>query len=52
MFIPRGDSAAWNVFIWTGLFTGLGIQICLFSIEWYARLDKECPRTIVSSNDS
>ena len=51
MFIPRGNSAPWNVFIWTSLFTGIGIQICLFSVEWYARSTNDCPRTIDSFID-
>jgi len=50
MFIPSGGahSAVWNIFIWTSLFSGLGIQICFFAIEWYARENGQCPRNIVS----
>ena len=48
LFIPSRNNAPWNIFIWTSLFTGLGIQICLFGIEWYARETSQCPRTIVS----
>jgi len=51
MFIPKGNNGSWNVFIWTTLFLGLGIQICLFSIEWYARNTNQCPRTIDSFMD-
>ncbi|RNA41655.1 sterol O-acyltransferase 1-like isoform X2 [Brachionus plicatilis] len=42
LFIPRGNNAAWNVFVWISLFSGIGIQVCLFSIEWNAR--EQCPR--------
>lgn len=47
MFLPFGNHAAYNIFIWLALFTGLGIQLCLFSVEWYARETNQCPRTIV-----
>ncbi|CAF5056571.1 unnamed protein product, partial [Rotaria magnacalcarata] len=30
--------------IWTSLFVGLGMQMCLYSIEWYAR--QNCPRVV------
>lgn len=49
MFIPFGNHAAYNIFIWLALFTGLGIQLCLFSVEWYARETNQCPRTIDSA---
>ncbi|KAM7536287.1 hypothetical protein Aperf_G00000083663 [Anoplocephala perfoliata] len=37
----RGESRSWNIFLWTGLFMGMGIMMCLYSMEWYAR--KNCP---------
>ncbi|CAF1148007.1 unnamed protein product [Adineta steineri] len=40
----RTQNNAFNVFIWTSLFVGLGMQMCLYSIEWYAR--QNCPRTL------
>ncbi|KAH9282088.1 Sterol O-acyltransferase 1 [Echinococcus granulosus] len=37
----RGRSRLWNVGLWAGLFMGMGILMCLYSMEWYAR--KNCP---------
>ncbi|XP_051854820.1 sterol O-acyltransferase 1 isoform X1 [Antechinus flavipes] len=31
----------WNVLMWTSLFLGNGILLCLYSHEWYAR--QQCP---------
>jgi sterol O-acyltransferase len=42
----RTQNIAFNIFIWTSLFVGLGMQMCLYSIEWYAR--QNCPRAVVS----
>lgn len=42
----RTQNNAFNVFIWASLFVGLGMQMCLYSIEWYAR--QNCPQTVVS----
>ena len=42
----RTQNNAFNIFIWTSLFVGLGMQMCLYSIEWYAR--QNCPRAVVS----
>ena len=42
----RTQNNAFNVFIWASLFVGLGMQMCLYSIEWYAR--QNCPRYVVS----
>ena len=42
----RTRNNAFNVFIWASLFVGLGMQMCLYSIEWYAR--QNCPRAVVS----
>ncbi|XP_071990704.1 sterol O-acyltransferase 2 isoform X1 [Engystomops pustulosus] len=33
----------WNVMIWTFLFVGQGIQLCLYCQEWYAQI--HCPLT-------
>ena len=41
----RTRNNVYNVFIWTSLFIGLGMQMCLYSMEWYAR--QICPRTLV-----
>ncbi len=46
----RTQNNAFNIFIWTSLFVGLGMQMCLYSIEWYAR--QNCPRAVVSINKS
>lgn len=40
----RTQNNAFNVFIWASLFFGLGMQMCLYSIEWYAR--QNCPQTV------
>ena len=42
----RTQNNAFNVFIWASLFVGLGMQMCLYSIEWYAR--QNCPQSVVS----
>ncbi|CAM4748268.1 unnamed protein product [Rotaria magnacalcarata] len=45
LILPRRtQSKAFNIFIWTSLFVGLGMQMCLYSIEWYAR--QNCPRVV------
>lgn len=31
----------WNVIMWTALFLGQGVIICLYSQEWYAQ--RYCP---------
>ncbi|XP_040196566.1 sterol O-acyltransferase 2-like [Rana temporaria] len=36
-------SPVFNVMVWTCLFIGQGIQICLYSQEWYAQI--HCPLT-------
>jgi len=41
----RTQNNAFNVFIWASLFFGLGMQMCLYSIEWYAR--QNCPQFVV-----
>ncbi|PVD30707.1 hypothetical protein C0Q70_09982 [Pomacea canaliculata] len=35
------SSRSWNVFMWVMLFTGNGMLMCLYSMEWYAR--RSCP---------
>ncbi|VDO06353.1 unnamed protein product [Rodentolepis nana] len=37
----RGKSKLWNIGLWAGLLMGMGILMCLYSMEWYAR--KNCP---------
>ncbi|XP_066564493.1 sterol O-acyltransferase 2 isoform X2 [Amia ocellicauda] len=32
----------WNIIMWTCLFIGQGIQVCLYCQEWYAQI--HCPR--------
>ncbi|XP_072540869.1 sterol O-acyltransferase 2 [Salminus brasiliensis] len=34
---------AWNIIMWTCLFIGQGVQVCLYCLEWYAQV--HCPRT-------
>ncbi|XP_063284547.1 sterol O-acyltransferase 2-like [Pelobates fuscus] len=36
-------SPFWNVMVWTFLFIGQGIQLCLYCQEWYAQI--HCPLT-------
>lgn len=37
----KGKARSWNVFLWVALFTGTGVLMCLYSMEWYARIN--CP---------
>ncbi|NWU99718.1 SOAT1 acyltransferase, partial [Upupa epops] len=37
----RRKGPIWNVIMWTSLFLGQGVIICLYSQEWYARM--YCP---------
>ncbi|XP_061490210.1 sterol O-acyltransferase 1 isoform X2 [Rhineura floridana] len=37
----RRKGPIWNVFMWTSLFLGQGVILCLYSQEWYAR--QNCP---------
>ncbi|KAM4641174.1 sterol O-acyltransferase 1 [Discoglossus pictus] len=37
----RRKGPIWNVFMWTGLFLGQGVLLCLYSQEWYAQ--HQCP---------
>lgn len=43
----KGQARSWNVFLWVALFTGTGILMCLYSMEWYARIN--CPNNTVST---
>lgn len=42
----RRKGPIWNVIMWTSLFLGQGVIICLYSQEWYAR--QYCPMENVS----
>uniref|UniRef100_A0A8D0EEM9 O-acyltransferase n=1 Tax=Salvator merianae TaxID=96440 RepID=A0A8D0EEM9_SALMN len=37
----RRKGPIWNVIMWTSLFLGQGVILCLYTQEWYAR--KNCP---------
>ncbi|XP_068098684.1 sterol O-acyltransferase 1 [Hyperolius riggenbachi] len=37
----RRKGPIWNVIMWTSLFLGQGVLLCLYSQEWYAQ--KHCP---------
>lgn len=37
----KGSSRSWNVFLWLSLFMGMGLLMCLYSMEFFARLN--CP---------
>ncbi|XP_069088203.1 sterol O-acyltransferase 1 [Pleurodeles waltl] len=39
----RRKGPIWNVVMWTSLFLGQGVLICLYSQEWYAQ--RHCPIT-------
>ncbi|XP_071956472.1 sterol O-acyltransferase 1-like isoform X2 [Antedon mediterranea] len=49
-FLPgKNSSQPWNVFLWVSLFIGSGVIMCLYSQEWFARIN--CPRQIESQWD-
>ncbi|KAL4222557.1 Sterol O-acyltransferase 1 [Mactra antiquata] len=37
----KGQGRGWNVFLWLALFMGMGVLLCLYNMEWFAR--KNCP---------
>ncbi|KAJ7998850.1 hypothetical protein DPEC_G00209240 [Dallia pectoralis] len=39
----KRTSPAWNIIMWTCLFIGQGVMVCLYCQEWYAQI--HCPRT-------
>ncbi|XP_037623100.1 sterol O-acyltransferase 2 [Sebastes umbrosus] len=39
----KRQSPVFNVIMWTCLFLGQGVQVCLYCQEWYAQI--HCPRT-------
>ncbi|XP_076870215.1 sterol O-acyltransferase 2 [Brachyhypopomus gauderio] len=39
----KRQSPVWNIIMWTCLFIGQGVQVCLYCLEWYAQV--HCPRT-------
>ncbi|XP_056605936.1 sterol O-acyltransferase 2 isoform X2 [Triplophysa dalaica] len=39
----KRKSPVWNVIMWTCLFIGQGVHVCLYCLEWYAQI--HCPRT-------
>ncbi|ELU00615.1 hypothetical protein CAPTEDRAFT_225564 [Capitella teleta] len=41
IFLPSKAKRSGNVFMWVALFTGNGMLMCLYSMEWYAR--QRCP---------
>ncbi|XP_053312204.1 sterol O-acyltransferase 2 [Spea bombifrons] len=43
MMHDKRTSPVWNVMVWTFLFIGQGIQLCLYCQEWYAQI--HCPLT-------
>lgn len=46
IFLPSKAQRSGNIFMWVALFIGNGILMCLYSMEWYARIS--CP----ASSDS
>nr|XP_033772266.1 sterol O-acyltransferase 1 isoform X1 [Geotrypetes seraphini]XP_033772267.1 sterol O-acyltransferase 1 isoform X1 [Geotrypetes seraphini] len=46
----RRKGPIWNVTMWTSLFLGQGVLLCLYSQEWYAR--QYCPLHNVSHPDT
>ncbi|XP_078287519.1 sterol O-acyltransferase 1-like isoform X2 [Rhinoraja longicauda] len=43
IFNDNRTSPGWNIMMWVFLFIGQGIQVCLYSQEWYAQI--HCPIT-------
>uniref|UniRef100_A0A087XMV8 O-acyltransferase n=1 Tax=Poecilia formosa TaxID=48698 RepID=A0A087XMV8_POEFO len=41
IFHDRRKGPIWNILMWTSLFLGQGVIMCLYSQEWYAR--RYCP---------
>ncbi|XP_055963289.1 sterol O-acyltransferase 1 [Sorex fumeus] len=41
IFHDRWKRPIWNIMVWTSLFAGHGILLCLYSQEWHAR--QHCP---------
>ncbi|NP_001352292.1 sterol O-acyltransferase 2 [Danio rerio] len=39
----KRKSPVWNIIMWTCLFIGQGVHVCLYCLEWYAQI--HCPRT-------
>ncbi|XP_034022031.1 sterol O-acyltransferase 2 [Thalassophryne amazonica] len=39
----KHQTPLFNIIIWMALLTGQGLQVCLYSLEWYAQI--QCPRT-------
>ncbi|XP_010864570.2 LOW QUALITY PROTEIN: sterol O-acyltransferase 2 [Esox lucius] len=39
----KRKSPVWNIMMWTCLFIGQGVMVCLYCQEWYAQI--HCPRT-------
>jgi len=37
IFVPDRSNRSGNVFMWVALFIGMGILMCFYSMEWYAR---------------
>ncbi|KAG9491780.1 hypothetical protein GDO78_000338 [Eleutherodactylus coqui] len=44
----KKTNPVWNIILWTFLFIGQGIQLCLYCQEWYAQI--HCPLTEVNPN--
>eukprot|EP00058_Branchiostoma_floridae_P020694 XP_002606184.1 hypothetical protein BRAFLDRAFT_115379 [Branchiostoma floridae] len=47
--VPQQPSRMWNIGLWVGLFIGMGLLMCLYCQEWYARIN--CPRVYDSYAD-
>ncbi|KAI2663950.1 Sterol O-acyltransferase 1 [Labeo rohita] len=43
----KRKSPVCNIIMWTSLFIGQGIHVCLYCLEWYAQI--QCPRTGVKT---
>ncbi|XP_066440319.1 sterol O-acyltransferase 2-like [Eleutherodactylus coqui] len=43
MLNDKKTNPVWNIILWTFLFIGQGIQLCLYCQEWYAQI--HCPLT-------
>lgn len=47
IFLKPNSKDFMNLMTWLGLYIGLGALMCLYSVEWYARLN--CPKSFESS---
>ncbi|XP_052245937.1 sterol O-acyltransferase 1-like isoform X2 [Dreissena polymorpha] len=42
LIFVKGSYRLWNIFLWLALFMGMGVLLCLYNMEWFAR--QNCPK--------